>query len=63
MDRLKADMDDPAIQAAIDRNLALAQALRINGTPAFVIGGEILRGATDIETLQAMIRNARERRQ
>jgi protein-disulfide isomerase len=63
MDRLKADMDDPAIQAAIDRNIALAQALRINGTPAFVIGREILRGAIDLETLQAMIRNAREHRQ
>jgi protein-disulfide isomerase len=63
MGRLKADMDDPAIQSAIDRNLALAQALRINGTPGFVVGGQILRGATDLQTLQAMIRTAREHRQ
>jgi protein-disulfide isomerase len=63
MDRLKADMDDPAIQTAIDRNLALAQALRINGTPGFVIGDQILRGATDLESLQAVIRTAREHRQ
>lgn len=63
MERLKADMEDPAIQDAIDRNIALAQALRINGTPGFVIGGQILRGATDLETLQAMIRTAREHRQ
>jgi protein-disulfide isomerase len=41
----------------------LARALRINGTPGFVIGGQILRGATDLETLQAMIRTAREHRQ
>jgi len=61
MDRLKADVEDPAIQTAIDRNIALAQALRINGTPGFVIGEQIQRGATDLESLQAMIRTARER--
>ncbi len=63
MDRLNADMTDPAIQAAITKNIALAQALRINGTPGFVMGDQILRGATDFETLQAMIRTAREHRQ
>jgi len=62
IDRLKNDMQDAAIQAAIDRNLALAGALRINGTPGFVIGNEILRGATDLKTLQALIRTAREAR-
>ena len=60
IERLKADMQDAAIRAAIDRNLALAGALRINGTPGFVIGSEILRGATDLKTLQALIRSARE---
>jgi protein-disulfide isomerase len=59
VDRLKADMEDPEIQAAIERNLALAGALRINGTPGFVIGEEILRGATDLETLQGLIHRAR----
>ncbi len=63
IDRLKAEMDDPAIQGAIDRNLQLAQALRINGTPGFVIGDQILRGATDLETLQARIAESRARRQ
>ena len=63
MDRLNADMADPAIQSAIAKNIALAQALRINGTPGFIMGDQILRGATDFETLQAMIRTAREHRQ
>lgn len=62
IERLKADMEDAAVQAAIDRNLALAGALRINGTPGFVIGNEILRGATDLKTLQALIGSAREAR-
>lgn len=59
IERLKTDMQDAAIQAAIDHNLALAGALRINGTPGFVIGSEILRGATDLKTLQSLIREAR----
>jgi predicted DsbA family dithiol-disulfide isomerase len=59
LERLKADMDDPVIQEAIDRNLALAQALRITGTPGFVVGRQILRGAVDLKTLQQVISNAR----
>ncbi|MEH2506687.1 protein-disulfide isomerase [Bradyrhizobium sp. AZCC 1578] len=63
IERLKTDMEDSKIQASIQKNLALAQALRINGTPGFVIGDQILRGATDLNTLQTWIRTARERRQ
>jgi protein-disulfide isomerase len=59
MGRLKTDMADAAIQAAIDRNLALAQALRISGTPGFVIGNRILRGATDATTMRNIIAQAR----
>ncbi len=59
IERLKQDMKDPAVQAEIDGNIELAQALRINGTPAFVIGDEILRGATDLETMTGLIEEAR----
>nr|WP_281721399.1 DsbA family protein [Nitrosomonas nitrosa] len=62
LDRLKRDMDDPAIQKMIDRNIALAQALRINGTPSFVAGDQIVRGAVDLSTLQTLIREAREKK-
>jgi protein-disulfide isomerase len=62
LDRLKRDMEDPAIQKMIDRNLALAQALRINGTPSFVAGDQIVRGAVDLNTLQVLIREAREKK-
>jgi protein-disulfide isomerase len=60
--RLKADMTDPAIQAAIDRNLALARALHINGTPGFVIGEQIVSGAVDLATMEGLIRVAREKK-
>lgn len=60
--RLKADMADRAIQAAIDRNLVLARALNINGTPGFVIGEQIVPGAVDLATLERLIREAREKK-
>ena len=61
IDRLRVDMEDPAIRAVIDRNFELARALRINGTPGFVVGEQILRGATDVNTLQSLIRTARDK--
>jgi protein-disulfide isomerase len=59
VDRLKADTQDPAIAALIEKNLALAQALRIDGTPGFVAGHQILRGAVDLKALQGFIQEAR----
>ncbi len=58
--RLEADMADPAIAAAIARNRALAGALGIDGTPAFVVGETIIPGAADLGTLQGAVTRARE---
>jgi len=59
VDRLKADIGDPAIATLIEKNLALAQSLRIDGTPGFVAGRQILRGAVDLKALQGLIQEAR----
>jgi protein-disulfide isomerase len=59
VDRLAQDMEDPAIEAAIARNLALANTLGITGTPSFVIGDEIVPGAVDRATLEGLITQAR----
>jgi protein-disulfide isomerase len=61
IERMKANMNNPEIETAIENNLALARALRIDGTPSFVIGERILRGAADLKTMQGLIREARER--
>jgi protein-disulfide isomerase len=58
--RLEHDMDNPAIQARIDANLKLAQSLGISGTPALVIGGELVPGAVDLAELQKMVGMARQ---
>jgi protein-disulfide isomerase len=60
IDKLKADMGSPDIEAVIKRNYALAQALEIHGTPAFVIGDEMVPGAIDIAALRQKIATARK---
>jgi protein-disulfide isomerase len=58
--RLDHDMDSPAIQARIDTNLKLARSLGIAGTPALVIGGELIPGAVDLAELQKVVTAARD---
>jgi protein-disulfide isomerase len=58
--RLEQDMQDPAIQDAIARNLQLANALGITGTPSFVIGDRMVPGAVDLRTLQGLIAEVRQ---
>ncbi len=56
---LKKTMADPRIGEMIKKNFALAQALDINGTPAFVIGDKIIRGAIGLAALKKLISQAR----
>ncbi len=59
-DRLVRDMDDPAIDGLIERNAVLANVLAIRGTPAFVIGDRMIRGALPIAAFRTAIADARE---
>jgi protein-disulfide isomerase len=60
LDQLKKDMAAPEVEQAIKRNLKLADALDIRGTPAFIIGEQIVPGAVELETLKDMVANARK---
>jgi protein-disulfide isomerase len=57
--KLEKDMQDPAIAATINRNYALAEALGIKGTPAFIVGNELVPGAITAEEMQKRIAAAR----
>ena len=58
-ERLARDMEDPSPDALIARNAILANALRVRGTPAFVIGDRMIRGALPLKQFRAAIADAR----
>lgn len=58
--KLKKDMEDPKLMDVFSRHYALAEALGIEGTPAFIVGGELLPGAVDKERLERVVAEARE---
>ncbi|MBB3956764.1 DsbA family protein [Novosphingobium sediminicola] len=47
---------DPATQAEIEANLALARHLGLGGTPSWIAGGKILGGAVGYDALAAAIK-------
>ncbi len=57
--RLEHDMDDPAIQSRINAHLQLARSIGIEGTPALVIGGELIPGAVDLAELRKAVATVR----
>jgi len=59
-DKLQKDMEDPKLKEIIDRNVALASALGVRGTPAFVIGKQFVPGAVDADALKQLISDARK---
>lgn len=60
--RLRRDMDDPAVQARLDRNIALARGLGIEGTPGLVIGHTLIPGAVETAELERAVAAARAER-
>ena len=59
VERLKRDMEAPEIDRMLQANHQLAAALEIRGTPAFVVGNEIVPGAVGINELRQLIATAR----
>jgi protein-disulfide isomerase len=53
--QLQRDMAAPSIAAAVEANMKLADALDINGTPAFVIGDRVVPGAVDMAGLKKLV--------
>lgn len=58
--RLKRDMTDPALDTQLQRDRSLADALRITGTPAFVLGDALIPGVVDRPTFEALIAKVRK---
>lgn len=59
MARLERDMQSPQVVATLQENARLAEALRINGTPTYIVGDEVVVGAVGLERLRENITRAR----
>lgn len=57
--RLLRDMDDPAIKARLDANIALAQQIGLQGTPALIVGKKLFAGLIELGDLQQAVAAAR----
>ncbi len=60
VNRLDQDITRPEWQPIIDRNRALAKTLGITGTPAFIVGHDLVPGALDLKTLQELVAHKRK---
>jgi len=55
--KLKSDMNSPEVDVALAASRNLAQAIGIDGTPAFIIDGKIREGSLDEESLKQMVKS------
>jgi protein-disulfide isomerase len=56
VEKLKTDMESPAVKELIEKNLQLGTSMGVQGTPAFFIGDEAIPGAP--EELRTLLKNA-----
>jgi protein-disulfide isomerase len=57
VNKLKADMADPAIEKSLQSSIALAHKVGVDGTPTFVLNGKFRPGAVDDETLASEMKS------
>lgn len=58
VEKMKADMKDPSVDKQIKENREKAAALGVRGTPGFIIGDELVRGAVGYEAMKEYIDTA-----
>lgn len=62
VDQLKKDKDGDDIKAIIDTNIGLAKDIGINGTPGFVIAGQLYPGYMPADQIKKIIADARAKK-
>lgn len=60
MDKLAKDAATPNVTVGIAESEKLAKSLQINGTPSYVIGGDVVVGAVGYDELEAKIENIKK---
>ncbi len=55
LDQFNRDRHSPAAEAAIQKDMQMAQALGIEGTPFFVLNGETFSGAVELSEMEKVL--------
>ncbi len=58
--RLQKDAQGPEVKAALTENRGLGDKLGLSGTPAFIIGDEIIPGAVGVDPIRKTIADVRQ---
>ncbi len=58
--KLQKDMASPEVKAAIAENRGLGDRLGLSGTPAFIVGDEVIPGAVGLEPMRKTIGDVRQ---
>lgn len=62
IDQLKVDMVSEDVEKALIASAELAENLQVNGTPAFIIDGQLFPGAIGFENMLAVIADSRAKK-
>jgi protein-disulfide isomerase len=55
VDAIMAEMDSAEVKRRIDETRALAQTMKINGTPSFVFGDQMVRGYAPLAAMEQIV--------
>jgi protein-disulfide isomerase len=55
LDKFNTDRNNPAAEAAIAKDVQLAQQLGIQGTPFFIMNGQTLSGAVELSKMESIL--------
>jgi protein-disulfide isomerase len=58
--RLAKDAQGPDVKAALSENMTLGDKLGLSGTPAFIIGDEVIPGAVGVDPIRKTISDVRQ---
>lgn len=60
VEQMKKDAAGPEVKAQLEKHTEIAQALRISGTPGFIVGDQIIRGFIPYEGMKTIIADLRK---
>jgi protein-disulfide isomerase len=61
VEKLKKDKAAPDIQAIVQDNIKMSGVMGISGTPAFVVGDQVIRGYVGLDGLRQAVQEARKK--